>query len=107
MPASGYQRELVSRFEKLKTDLVTSLEAEPAVDDVTVTFNIPGTEPRARIAFDEAVTIQSGALDVCFNHVATDFFDAFGAQVITGRALRDSDGIGSTQGVVVNRAFVN
>ena len=41
-----------------------------------------------------------------FNYVATDFFDAFGARVIAGRALRDSDGTGSTQAIVVNRAFV-
>ncbi len=102
-----YERESVLRFEKLKTDLVTSLEAEPAVDDVTVASAIPGAEPRARIAIDGAVNVQSGALDVGFNGVATDFFDAFGARVIAGRALRDSDGAGSTQGVVVNRAFVN
>ena len=42
-----------------------------------------------------------------FNRVATDFFDAFGARVIAGRALRDSDSTGSTQAIVVNRAFVN
>jgi hypothetical protein len=52
-------------------------------------------------------SIQPGALDVRFNRVATDFFEAFGARVIAGRALRDSDGTGSTQGVIVNRAFVN
>jgi predicted permease len=107
MAASVYERESVLRFEKLKTDLVASLEAEPAVDDVTVASTIPGAEPRARIAIDGAVHFQSGALDVGFNRVATDFFDAFGARVIAGRALRDSDGTGSTQGVVVNRAFVN
>ena len=107
MAASVYERESVLRFEKLKTDLVTSLEAEPAVDDVTVASTIPGAEPKARIAIDGAVNVQSGALDVGFNGVATDFFDAFGARVIAGRALRDSDGTGSTQGVVVNRAFVN
>jgi hypothetical protein len=44
---------------------------------------------------------------VSFNYVATDFFDAFGARVIAGRALRDSDGTGSMQAIVVNRAFVN
>ena len=41
--------------EKTKTDLVTRLEAEPAVDDVTVAATIPGAEPRARIAIDGAV----------------------------------------------------
>lgn len=107
MSASDYARESVLRFEKLKTDLVTSLEAEPAVDDVTVAATIPGDEPRARIAIDGTVNVQAGELDVCFNHVAADFFDAFGARVIAGRALRDSDGTASTQAIVVNRAFVN
>ena len=103
--ASVYERELVVRFEKLKTDLVTSLEAEPAVDDVTVASTIPGSESRARIAIDGAVN--SDVIEVRFNRVAADFFDAFGARVIAGRALRDSDGTGSTQAIVVNRAFVN
>jgi predicted permease len=107
MPASDYARESVLRFERLKTNLVTGLEAEPAVDDVTVAATIPGAEPRARIAIEGAVSSPSGTIDVCFNRVATDFFDAFGARVIAGRALRASDGTGSTQAVVVNRAFVN
>ena len=107
MPASVYERESVVRFEKTKTDLVTRLEAEPAVDDVTVAATIPGAEPRARIAIDGAVNVQAGALDVGFNRVAADFFDAFGARIIAGRALRDSDSTGATQAIVVNRAFVN
>ena len=107
MDASAYERESVLRFEKLKTDLVTGLEAEPAVDDVTVAFSTPGAEPRARVVVEEAPGSPSVATDMKFNRVAADFFDAFGARVIAGRALRDSDGTGSTQGVVVNRAFVN
>jgi predicted permease len=107
MPASVYERESVVRFEKSKTDFVTGLEAEPAVDDVTVAATIPGAESRARIAIDGTVNVQSGELDVRFNSVATDFFDAFGARIIAGRALRDSDGTGATQAIVVNRAFVN
>jgi predicted permease len=108
MPASVYERESVVRFEKTKTDLVARLEAEPAVDDVTVATTIPGAEPRARIAIDGEVNVPSGALEVRFNRgVAPDFFDVFGARVITGRALRDSDRTGSTQAIVVNRAFVS
>ncbi|MDP1570070.1 MAG: ABC transporter permease [Vicinamibacterales bacterium] len=107
MPASVYERESVVRFEKTKTDLVARLEAEPAVDDVTVATTIPGAEPRARIAIDGAVNVHAGALEVRFNRVAQDFFDAFGARVIAGRALHDSDGTGATQAIVVNRAFVN
>jgi putative ABC transport system permease protein len=107
MPEADYARESVLRFEKSKTDLVASLEAEPAVDDVTVAATTPGAEPRARIAIDGAVNSSSFAVEVRFNRVAADFFDAFGARVIAGRALRDSDSTGSTQAIVVNRAFVN
>jgi predicted permease len=107
MPASVYERESVVRFEKMKTDLVTRLEAEPAVEDVTVAARVPGAEPRARIAIDGEVNVRAGALEVRFNSVAADFFDAFGARVIAGRALRDSDGTGSTPAIVVNHAFVN
>jgi predicted permease len=105
--ASDYARESLLRFEKSKTDLVTGLEAEPTVEDVTVAASIPGSEPRARIAIDGAVSVQSGALDVAFNRVATDFFDVFGARVIAGRALLDTDSTGATQAIVVNRAFVD
>jgi hypothetical protein len=104
---SAYAGESVLRFEKTKTDLVIGLEAEPGVDDVTVAATIPGAEPRARIVIDGALDAQSVSIDVCFNRVATDFFDAFGARVIAGRALREGDGTGSTQAVVVNRSFVN
>jgi hypothetical protein len=105
VPQDVYARESSARFEKLKTDLVASLEAEAAVDDVTLASAIPGDEPRARIVIDGAVN-QSGAPVVRYNHVATDFFDAFGVRVITGRVLRDSDGTSSAPAVVVNNAFV-
>jgi putative ABC transport system permease protein len=107
MPESVYARESVLRFEKSRTDLVASLEAEPAVADVTVAATYPGAEPRARIAIDGADNSPSIAIEVRFNRVATDFFDTFGARVMAGRTLRDSDGTGSTQAIVVNRAFVN
>jgi putative ABC transport system permease protein len=108
VPASVYERESVVRFEKTKTDLVARLQAEPAVDDVTVAATIPGAESRARIAIDGEVNVPSGALEVRFNRgVAANFFEVFGAGVIAGRALRDSDATGATQAIVVNRAFVN
>jgi putative ABC transport system permease protein len=107
MPASVYDRESAVRFEKTRTDLVARLEAESAVDDVTVATTVPGAEPRARIVIDGAVNVQPGALEVRFTRVAPDFFDAFGARFIAGRALRDGDSTGSTQAIVVNRAFVN
>jgi predicted permease len=106
VPQSMYARESVVRFEKSKTDLVAGLEAEPGVDDVTVADSIPGDEPRARIAIDGAAAAQAGAAVVRVNRVATDFFDAFGTRVIAGRELRDSDGSGAAQAIVVNRAFV-
>jgi predicted permease len=107
MSESDYARESVLRFEKSKTDLVAGLEAEPAVDGVTVAAAGPDPESRARIAIDGAVSVRSGELDVAFHHVDTNFFDVLGARVIAGRALRDGDGTGSTQAIVVNRAFAN
>jgi predicted permease len=105
MPQQTYARESLLRFEKSKTDLVTGLEAEPDVDDVTVADSIPGSEPWARIAIDGAAASKSGAAVTRVNRVATDFFDTFGARVIAGRELRDSDGTGSAQAIVVNSAF--
>jgi putative ABC transport system permease protein len=106
MSQAAYERESESRFEKTKTDLVTGLEAEPAVDDVTLADGIPGSEPWARIAIDGTAASQSGAVVARVNRVANDFFDAFGARVVAGRELRDSDGTGSAQAIVVNSAFV-
>lgn len=106
MAPDVHARESSSRFEKLKTDLIARLEAEAGVDDVTLASAVPGAEPRARIAIDGAAVSQSGALIARYNHVATDFFDTFGARVITGRTLRDSDRSGSLPVVVVNNAFV-
>jgi predicted permease len=106
MSPSTYARESVLRFEKSRTDLVAALEAEPAVDDVTLADSIPGSGPWSRLAIDGAATSQSGAFVARVNRVATDFFDAFGARVTAGRALRDSDGAGSAQAIVVNSAFV-
>lgn len=107
MAASVHEHESLVRFEKSKANLVASLEAEPAVDDVTVAATIPGSEPKAHFAIDGAVAFHSDTTEVRVARVAEDFFDAFGARVIAGRALRDSDGTDSTRGVVVNRAFVN
>jgi hypothetical protein len=105
--ASDYARESESRFGRLTTKLVADLEAEAAVADVTVASNVPGTETRAHIVIHGAGGSPSGSIESRSNQVASDFFDAFGARVIAGRALRDSDSSGSTQAVVVNRAFVN
>ncbi len=107
MTASAYERESARRLAKARTDLVSDLEAEPAVDDVTLAATIPGKEQRVRIAIDGAVHLTSGAVDGGVNRVAADCFDAFGARVIAGRALRDSDSTAATQAVVVNSAFVN
>jgi predicted permease len=106
MMADVYARESALRFGKLKTDLLASLEGEAVVEDVTLASAIPGDEPRARIAIDGAAIPQSGAPIVRYNHIAADFFDAFGARIINGRMLRDSDGTGSAQAIVVNNAFV-
>lgn len=101
-----YARESAQRFTKLKVDLLARLEAEPPVADVTSAQSRPGDEPRARFEIDGETPPPSGAPIARYNHVAVDYFDAFGARVVAGRALTGSDAQ-SSPAVVVNQAFVN
>lgn len=112
MSVASYTREEELRFERWTTNLLADLERDAAVADVTLASSVPGSESRARVVIEGArqfssPTSASGTIESRFNQVASDFFDAFGARVIAGRGLRESDSKGSMQAVVVNRAFVN
>jgi putative ABC transport system permease protein len=100
--AAEYRRDLVTRFEKLATDFVALVEAEPEVSDVTTATMIPGNEFPQRIEVDQSGDA-SAAPTVYVNRVAEDFFDAFDAPLLTGRKLTTGDATGNA--VVVNRAF--
>ena len=101
--AAEYRRDLAMRFEKLRSDFVALVEAEPEVSDVTTATMIPGDESPQRIEVDQGGDA-SAAPTVYVNRVAEDFFDVFDAPMLTGRRLTSADATGHA--VVVNRAFV-
>jgi hypothetical protein len=101
-----YAQESERNFAKLKTDLLASLEAESVVADVTSANAMPGDEPWARFEIDGQAPPQSGAPIARSSYVADDYFDAFDARIIDGRALTASDAL-SAPVVVVNQAFVS
>ena len=102
-PAAGNAGDFAIRFEKLRTDLLARVEAEPEVSDVTTAAMVPGDEASRQIDVDQ-VTDVSTAPTVYVNRVAEDFFEAFDAPLLTGRQLTIADAGGNA--VVVNRAFV-
>jgi predicted permease len=102
--ADVYRSQVLPRFTKLEADTIARLEAEPAVQDVTVAEAVPGNEGRAQIAIDDDTAARAGAARVRVNRVAPDFFGALDAHVIAGRALTATDAAGAAV-VVVNDAF--
>jgi hypothetical protein len=121
-----YERERGRRFERFHAELITGLEREPWVADVTLATSLPDQAPSRRIAIDGLPAPQGAAGHLAqVNYVAPDFFDAFGAQVLSGRGFhsgdRDSAGLPKTTAsadvpragaeaairtVIVNRTFV-
>jgi predicted permease len=112
-PAGGdlavYRRELPIRFEKLQSELISRLEDEPWVADVTLARSMPGQEPTAYIEIDglaNAGTRTANGNSVSVNHVEIDFFDAFEASILTGRPFHAGERDTAAKTVIVNRTFV-
>jgi predicted permease len=105
MSQQDYARESRQRFVKLQTDLLARLEAEPAVDDVTIADAVPNHEPDAHIEIEGQPALIAGAPTVGVNRVGVDFFPMFDARIVAGRALQSTDATGPPVGIV-NRAFV-
>ena len=107
-PPLGVEREAYTkdrnlRFDKLRTDLVASLEAESGVTDVAAALAPPGDEPTASISLEGAAGDPSL---VQVGHVAPDYFDLFDARILSGRAFTTADANAASHPVIVNRAFV-
>jgi hypothetical protein len=109
--------ELASRLNAVQRDLIARLESETWVSDVTAAERPPGQEASARVEV-EAHSPQdgAGARSTSVNHVDIDFFSAFDAQILAGRAFVRDDRtvIPSSPGdhpsptaVIVNRAFAD
>ena len=100
--AEEHGRELVKRFNRLRTDLIAQIEAEPDVSDVTTAMMIPGDESPQQIEIEQAA--MANAPTVFVNRIADDFFEAFDTPLLTGRRLTAADV--KSNAVLVNRAFV-
>jgi putative ABC transport system permease protein len=102
----SYRRELAIRNAGLRAELATRVEAEPRVEDVARAVSVPGDERAAQIEIDGAAAAVSGAINVRPNDVSSDFFDTFGAALVAGRFLTETDAVSEVRPVVVNQAFV-
>jgi putative ABC transport system permease protein len=98
----SYLRDRKVRFDKLRTDLIATLEAEREVADVSAAAVPPGDEPPARIAIEGATgdtpLVKAG-------QVAIDYFDLFEAEITSGRAFNNFDRNAAIKPAIVNQAF--
>jgi hypothetical protein len=99
--------ELQSRFGARQRELMSRLEAVPGVAAVTFSSGVPGDDPAFRRVELDGGPPPSGAgtPTVAMYHVAPGMFEAYGARVVAGRALRAGDLGGAAEPVVVNRTF--
>ena len=101
VPPETHQAQVRTRLTRLRAEMTSHLESEPAVVDVTSATSIPGAEPTARIRTEDASGAEGPVHEVRVNRVGEDFFDAFDTAVLTGRSLTAAD----RSAVVVNRTF--
>jgi predicted permease len=114
--ATAYRRSLNANATRVQTDLLTRLEREPWVDDVTIASRPPGQEGSARVQVEGLDGISAAGHAVAVNSVDVDFFDAMQARMLAGRRFTTADQhrsappgtVEQTVGVViVNRAFAH
>jgi putative ABC transport system permease protein len=103
MDRATYQKQFTSQITTLRTELATRAESEPWVADVTFARAAPDTEASAAIEVEGLSTPRTGAPSVSVNHVALDFFEAFGVAHLAGRRFTSGGQIGNA--VIVNRTF--
>jgi hypothetical protein len=95
-----------NQFRGRQLELMSRLEAEPRVADVTFSSSVPGFAPSRRILFEDDVAEENGKSgEVSTLDVALDMFDAYGVERLAGRAFTAAD-LGSANTVIVNRSFV-
>ena len=112
---AAYRAQLRSRFQQVQSDLVTRLESESWVADVTLAGRPPGQEGVLAIESDASDAQEKPSrFEVRLNQVDVDFFDVFDAQLLAGRRFTGADRPGvrgdaaaapAARIVVVNRTF--
>lgn len=100
--------ELASRFRVRQLELMSRLAAEPGVSAVTFSSAIPGVDGISRrIEFDGRPAVAgAGSWRAGSIRVDLGLFDAYGAEILAGRALEAGDLGDAANSVVVNRSFV-
>lgn len=104
------QRDFVSRFRTVQTEVVRRVETEPGVfSAVTAAAALPGDEPYAvvEIADGSDVPRLIQRRTFRFNVVDTVFFDVFDARLLAGRMFRAEDFGPTRTSVIVDQTFVD
>ena len=109
------QSTYAGRFAGTVQELTERLEAEPSVEGVTMTTNLPGTyHDWRRIELDEGGETPRSELDrkgpgrwVYGGRVTPNFFDVLGAEAILGRTFNADDADPEARTVIVNQPFVD
>ncbi len=94
----------VARYANLRAELISRLEREPGVADVTLAAAVPGAEQEMRF---ELAGSTSSVFSAGTNRVDLDFFDAFEMPTLAGRRFHAGDAAPAAHTVIVNRAFVD
>lgn len=93
----------VARFNGRVADLRRALASEPGVTAITSLWTHPGREPNMRITLDGS----DERLLIRFTRIDPEYFSAFGAPMIAGRAFTAADKTAGATAVVVNQHFVD
>jgi putative ABC transport system permease protein len=95
------------RFQQTYDELERRLLAEPGVRAVTYGDRLPGMGPAVRTA-EVAATDDSAPRLISNLWLATAgprYFDAFGAEILSGRDFHESERLDDARAVIVNEAF--
>ena len=104
------QDSLFARYTATVAELERRLVAEPAVDGVTYASRLPFTyHPYHQVELDEGAIPPPDVRGhrVGTADVAVDYFDVFGAPILSGRGFDSEDLVSGARVVVVDQPFVN
>ncbi|MEO6224140.1 MAG: ABC transporter permease [Vicinamibacterales bacterium] len=115
---SGNESNLDSNLTTARQrDLISRLRAEPGVNGVAFSSNLPGFGSSSEIRFEEGVKLRkfweyvpdqgvtTDTLSPSTTRVSVDLFDTFGVELLAGRTFNASDVTAASRTVVVNRSF--
>jgi predicted permease len=114
-PGDSARARFLARYRATYEELERRLEQEPIVVSVTIADRFPGMDhPNRRIEVEDVAPPEIAAAaqasppghEVQTALVGADFFDAFGAPLLAGRAFNAGDLHSDGRVVIVNESFV-